>query len=62
MKATQSIKERLFIMHLQRELDFRQMRGETPDMKHSVCVAENNTLLTVRYFQPTLKSETGGEA
>jgi len=47
MKVTKSLRESLFVMHLQRELDFRQMRGEKPDIKHSVEVAENNTLLTV---------------
>lgn len=62
MKATKSIKERLFVMHLQRELDFRQMRGEAPDMRHSIRVADTNTTLTVDNMMKPLKSQAGGEA
>ena len=47
MKVTKSLKERLFVMQLNRELDFRQMRGEAPDMEHSVYVARQNTILAL---------------
>jgi len=61
MKATKSIKERLFVMHLKRELDYQQLRGETPKMKHAVHVAKNNTILTLDYIEAELKSAAGGE-
>ncbi len=47
MKISESMAESIFVMHLKRELDFRQLRAEKPDMKHAVEVAEANTILTI---------------
>lgn len=44
MKITDSLKERLFVMLLQREMDFLRRVGEVPDIKHSVTVANGDTI------------------
>ena len=53
MKITERLKESLFVMYLDRELEFQRMRGETPNMIHAVNVANSNTKLTVE----TIKAE-----
>lgn len=47
MKATNSLKERLFVMYLNRELEFKRLRGEVPEMKNSVQVADNDMTHTI---------------
>lgn len=48
VKVSKSLIRRLFVMHLQRELDFRQLRAEPLDMNKSVEVAQHRTLLTIK--------------
>ena len=47
MEITRALTELLFTMHLQRELDLQRRLGQTPDMKHAVYVAKEETRLTV---------------
>lgn len=51
MKVTKSLRERLFVMHLDRELEFQRMKGETPNMIHAVNVANSNTKFTVETIE-----------
>ncbi len=65
MKITKSLTERLFVMFLQRELDFSRLIGEVPDMKHCVDTADGETQHTIETLEessPKPKSATGGEA
>lgn len=65
MKVTKSLEERLFVMHLRRDLDITLRIGQSPNMEHSVLVARSETLLTIDCIEEIVakpKSASGGEA
>jgi len=45
MKITDSLKEKLFVGFMFRELKLQQRLGKTPNMERAVDVAENDTEL-----------------
>ena len=47
MKITERLKELLFVMHLQRELDLQRMMGKTPDLKKDIETAMKRTIVTI---------------
>ena len=46
MEITRNLRELLFVMHLERELDLQRRIGDKPNMKHAVHVAMSETTLT----------------
>lgn len=58
MKVTKSLKERMFVMFLERSFDLARLVGEPKKMEHHVEVAKQETTLAV----DQLNSEAGGEA
>ncbi len=60
MKMTTSLKERLFVMFLDRDMELARLIGSPKAMKHHISVAGNDLILAMDAFAAERKCGSGG--